>query len=210
MRTIILFLRLMPVSPITSSCRFLFRRERKPDKFRDEALDELFAVLRAMYATAATLKGEWISQWEQRDNVALPPKYQPDKYLYPGAVEAAIDAKFARALLYQNRWRSQIDPLFEDFDANTWSQVRAAIERSSQALLVVREVHQDALRSDEASWIDRAVEGIDKARYTLRQAERHEMPVHELIAATTFQTLYSALQLSETMLDGLRREALEQ
>src|SRR5690606_1877451 len=177
---------------------------------RYEALDEIFAVLRAVYSTTATLKDEWQAQWQRRDQVELPPKYHPDRYLYDGAVDAAVDAKFVRALLYQNRWRSRKDPLFEDYDPNTWSQVRGMIERSGYTLLAAREEYRDYLRLDEASWIDRAVEGLDQARYTLRSAERGELPVHEVIATATFQSLYSMLMLSEALLDSLRRQAEEQ
>ena len=187
--------------------RFLFRREKKPDANRIAALDELFESLRYIVATAAMLKSDWESEWQTRDDVTLPPKFQQDKYLYPRASEAAQDAKYTRALLYQNRWNSQIDPLFETFDPDTWTQVRATIERSSAALVNIREAHWDAFRADEVSWINRAVEGLDEARYVLRNAERQDLQPHEVISGATYQTLYAVLQLSETMLDGLRREA---
>lgn len=210
MRTIASHLVLLAVLAAIQPWRFLFRRDRKDEQRRYEALDEIFAVLRAVYSTTATLKDEWQAQWQRRDQVELPPKYHPDRYLYEGAVDAAVDAKFVRALLYQNRWRSRKDPLFEDYDPNTWSQVRAMIERSGYTLLAAREEYRDYLRLDEASWIDRAVEGLDQARYTLRSAERGELPVHEVIATATFQSLYSMLMLSEVLLDSLRREAEEQ
>jgi hypothetical protein len=194
----------------SSAGLYLFRRNRRDDVRRHAALDELFEALRAIFATTALLKPDWVEQWDQRTRIELPPKYRSDQFLYPRAVDAAFDAKFARALLYRNRWRSRIEPLFESFDADSWSRVRATIERSSTALLAVRDAHVDAFREDEASWIDRAVENLDEARYMLRAAERQHIPAHELIATTTFQTLYTALQLSETMLDGLRREAIEE
>lgn len=189
--------------------RFLFRREKKSSQERDAAADDLFEAIRLFVATVATLKPEWVMAWEQRTDVDLPPKYQPDQYLYPRAVQAAIDAKFARGLLYQNRWNSRIEPLFETFDPNTWSQVRATIERWPASLLAIREAHIRAFRAEELSWIDRAVEGIDESRHRLRNAERTETRTHEVIASSTFQALYTVLQLSETMLDGLRREALD-
>lgn len=187
--------------------RFLFRRDKKPDAQRIVALDELFESLRYIIATTATLKPDWESDWQARDDVDLPPKYQPDQYLYPRASDAAQDAKYTRALLYQNRWKSQIEPLFETYDPDTWTQVRATIERSSAALVNIREAHWDAFRAEEASWIDRAVEGLDEARLILRSAERKEQQPHDVVALATYQTLYAVLQLSETMLDGLRREA---
>lgn len=209
MRTIALQLALLAVAA-SQPWRFLFRRDRKDERRREEALDELFATLRAIYSTAALLKDEWQEQWQRRDQVELPPKYQPDRYLYDRAVDAAMDAKFVRALLYQNRWNSRKAPLFERYDPDIWSQVRATIERAGQALLSIREAYREYLRADEASWIDRAVEGIDQARYTLRSAERGEKPLHEVIATATFQSLYATLMLSEALLDSLRREAEEQ
>lgn len=210
MRTLSLLLILPAILTVTGPWRFLFRRDRKDDQRRAEAMDEIFGALRAIYATAATLKEDWTEQWERRDQVELPPKYFGDRYLYEGAVQAAYDAKFARALLYQNRWNSSVDPLFETYDPNTWSQVRATIERAGHALLAVREAHYDALGQNQASWIDRAVEGIDQARYTIRSAERGDVPIHQVIATATYQSLYSTLMLSEALLDGLRREADEQ
>lgn len=205
--TWLVFARILPVWPPAGL--HLFRRSRRDDNRRNEALDELFEALRTIFATAATLKVEWVEQWEERATAELPPKYWPSQYRYPGAIDAAYDAKFVRALLYQNRWRSQIEPLFGDYDPDAWSRVRATIERSSSALLAVREAHWDILRDEESSWIDRAIEHLDEARYTLRSAERQEIAAHELISTTTFQTLYSTLQLCESMLDGLRREAIE-
>ncbi|MEZ4570333.1 MAG: hypothetical protein R2849_08390 [Thermomicrobiales bacterium] len=191
----------------TTAGRFLFRREKKPDQNRVEAFDELFNVIQTIVETATLLKPGWTEAWEARTDADLPPKYRADQYLYPNAVPAAYDAKFTRALLYQNRWNSQIEPLFETYDPNAWTRVRATLERSSAALLGVREAHWNAFHAEEASWIDRAVEGIDEARYVLRNAERDDTPHHEIVASSTFQTLYSLLQLSESMLDGLRREA---
>ncbi len=189
--------------------RFLFRREKRSSRERDAAADDLFEAIRMFVATTATLKPEWSAAWDERADADLPPKYQPDQYLYPRATQAAIDAKFARSLLYQNRWNSQIKPLFDTYEAETWSQVRATIERWPATLLTVRETHLAAFHAEEVSWIDRAVEGLDEARYHLRNAEQADTPTHEVIASSTFQALYSAMQLSETMLDGLRREAQE-
>lgn len=172
-------------------------------------MDDIFESVRAMIATSATLKPEWIEAWERRSDVELPPKYQPDQYLYPRATEAAIDAKYTRALLYQNRWNSRIEPLFTTYDHEAWARVRAAIERSPGNLADIRETHYEVLRADEASWTRRAILGMDEARKILREAERDEIPAHKVIATATFQALYSMLQLSETLLDGLRREALE-
>ncbi|CAN5676128.1 hypothetical protein BH23CHL2_BH23CHL2_17030 [soil metagenome] len=200
---------LLSMALVTISGRFLFRREKKPDIERFEAFDELFESLRQIVARASLLKPGWAEDWESRTDVDLPPKYQPDQYLYPNAVEAAFDAKYTRMLLYTNRWNSRIEPLFRTYDPDVWTQVRATIERSSATLISIREAHWGAFRAEEASWIDRAVEGIDQARYILRSAERQEMEPHDVVATATFQTLYSVLQLSETMLEGLRREAQE-
>jgi hypothetical protein len=189
--------------------RFLFRREKKSSEGRDAAMDEVFDALRRVIASASTLKPEWIEAWERRSETELPPKYRADQYLYPGAVDAAVDAKYTRGLLYQNRWNSQMFPLFENFDPETWTQVRATIERASAVLASIREAHFDAFSAEEVSWLRRAIEGIEVARGHLREAERTEKPAHEVVAVSTFQALYSVLQLSETMLDGLRREARE-
>ena len=192
-----------------ASFRFLFRRDKRRQSERDAAMDDLFATIRQVIEVAAELKPEWSAAWANRDQADLPPKYQPDQYLYPDAVAAAYDAKFTRALLYQNRWKSRTEPLFERYDGEIWTRVRATIERTSMMLLRVRGNHPDAFMPEEASWIDRAVEGIDEARYVLRRAKDDATATHETVAAATFQTLYSLLQLSETMLDGLRREMME-
>ena len=189
--------------------RFLFRREKKSSRERDAAMDDFFEALRTIVATTTTLKAEWVAAWERRADTELPPKYQPDQYLYPRAIEAAIDAKYTRGLLYQNRWNSLREPLFTAYDPDAWAQVRATIERSSANLAAIRAAHVEVLRAEEASWANRAVEGIDAACAIIRNAERNATPTHEVISASTFQALYSVLQLSETMLDGLRREALE-
>lgn len=202
---------LLLLSQLLIPGRFLFRRKKKIDApLRHAAMDDIFESVRFIVATAAGLKPEWIAAWEHRAEVNLPPKFQPDQYLYPRAFDAAIDAKFTRALLYQNRWNSSINPLFETYDQENWAQMRAAIERSPANLAAIRESRLDVLRIDEASWMKRAVAGMQEAQEILRQAEHSEMPDHDVIAKATFQSLYSMLQLSETLLDGLRREALEE
>ena len=195
------------IAYLTLPGRFLFRREKKDVRVRHAALGEIFETIRQFISTVTTLKPEWVDAWDARAGADLPPKYQPDQYIYPNATTAAYDTKFARGLLYQNRWNSQINPLFLEFDQDTWAQVRALIERSSMNLLGLREAHYEVLRAEEVSWIGRAVEGIDEASYQIRTSERDESEVHEVIASSTFQALYSMLQLSESMLDGLRREA---
>ena len=200
---------LFVIAHLATPGRFLFRREKKDVQARNAALDEIFETIRNFIATSATLKPEWVEGWEERSDIELPPKYQPAQYIYPNAVDAAYDAKYARGLLYQNRWNSQINPLFTTYDPDTWAQVRALIERSSNTFLVLRERHIALLRAEEASWLIRAVEGIDDASLQIRTGEKRETPVHEVVASSTFQALYSVLQLSETMLDGLRREAQE-
>ncbi len=170
-------------------------------------MDDVFASLRQIYATSALLKREWTEQWNHRAEVDLPPKYEAERYLYSGATDAAIDAMFGRAILYRNRWQSQIKPLFDTYETETWSQVRAMIERSSPAFVTLREEHRSVFHADEASWINRAIEGLDEARYIIRRSEQEATETSDLIARSTYQTLYTVLQLSETMLDGLRREA---
>ena len=189
--------------------RFLFRREKKSTVQREAAMDELFETLRRIVASASTLKPEWYEAWERRSEVELPPKFQPDQYLYPRAVDAAYDAKYTRGLLYQNRWKSQMYPLFKTYDPDVWAQVRATIERSSTELASIREAHYEVFNAEEISWLRRSIEGIEIARGHLRDAESEQKPPHDVVAASTFQALYSVLQLSETMLDGLRREARE-
>ena len=189
--------------------RFLFRREKKSSRERDAAMDDFFEAVRIIVATATALKPEWVDAWERRGDVELPPKYQPDQYLYPRAIEAAIDARYTRNLLYQNRWNSTIEPLFSTYDHDAWAQMRATIERSSGTLAGLRDTHREVLRPEEASWAKRAVAGMDAARAIIRRAEQEEIPTHDVIAKSTFQALYTVLQLSETVLDGLRHEALE-
>lgn len=187
-----------------------FFRSEPEDENRQEAFSTIFEITSIALQTAAELKPEWTQQWHERTERDLPPKYQPDQFIHPDAVDAAYDTRYGYALLQRNRWRSKIEPLFATVDHDSWSRVRATVERLSPALINARERYWDSLRIDERSWIDRAVEGLDDARYMLRQADRREIPQSELVSETTFRLIYVTVQLSETMLDRLREDAAEE
>ena len=183
-----------------------FRRKPKQDP-RSEVYREMFAVLAELYESAARLKPLWIARWERRLQEELPPKHQPRNLPNPMAVEAAYDLKFGRAMLYQNRWRSQTQPLFEDLDRNAWMTLRAEIIQLPIALMQLRDSYQEYLRADELDWIDRAVETFDEARYQLRQAERDNASDAQLVADAAFTALYACTTLSTRLIERLRYEA---
>jgi hypothetical protein len=200
-----LALQLVALATLVGSALF-FRRKGKQDP-RAEAYRELFAILTELYESAARLKPLWVARWERRREEELPPKHQPENLPNPLAVEAAYDLKFGRALLYQNRWRSQTQPLFDDLDRGAWMMLRAEIIQLPIGLMQLRDSYADHLRADELDWLDRAVEAFDQARYQLRQAERDDATDAQLVADAAFTALYATTTLSTRLIDRLRYEA---
>lgn len=191
---------------LTHSMTLFFRRKPKHDP-RQDAYAELFAAIAQLYERIAHLKPRWTDSWVHRHEVELPPKHQPANLRNTLAVEAAFDLKLGRALLYQNRWRSQTQPLFDELDRSAWMTLRGEILQFPVLIMHLRDTHLDHLRADELDWLDRAVETIDQARYQLRQAERDEASEAQLVADTAFTALYAATSLSTRLIDRLRYES---
>lgn len=186
----------------------LLRFWKKPSRDeRYEAYTELFATLASLYQLAAGLKQEWIQQWEYRREVELPPKYRPENFEHPGGRNAAYDLKFATKLLQQNRWKSKVQPLFETVDKSAWIQLRNALHEISPTLLGIKDVYVEYLGPAEIEWINNAVEQFDQVRHDLRISERDEAPSSRVVADTTYGTVYTAMQLSDRLVEHLRQEA---
>lgn len=202
-------LRLLGIATILSPGLFLFRRERDTNE-RDEALDEIFRALSSVYQSAAQLKEPWIEQWDRREDIKLPPKYNEVLFGNTTAIAAAYELRFATALLHQNRWRSKVQPLFETVDRTAWSRVERTLQQITPALAAIQDNRVEVLREDESGWIDHAIERFDEVRINLRSAERRDVPVAERVSTTTFGLVLVASQLSYNFLERLRQEAAEE
>jgi hypothetical protein len=197
-------IQLLPVMP--NSAVLFFRRKPKQDP-RQDAYADLFAAIAQIYEQVAHLKPHWTDSWVRRHEVELPPKHLPENLPNALAVDAAYDLKLGRALLYQNRWRSQTQPLFAELDRAAWMALRGEILQFPVLIMHLRDTHLDHLRADELDWLDRAVETFDQARYQLRQAERDDVTEAQLVADTAFTALFAATTLSTRLIDRLRYEA---
>lgn len=196
----------MPLLVLLGGAPLFFRRKPRQDP-RQDAYAELFAAVAQIYEQTARLKPHWRAQWERRREAELPPKYQPENLSNPIAVDAAYDLKVGRALLYQNRWRSQTQPLFSELDRAAWMALRGEVLQFPVLLMHLRDLHLDHMRADELDWLDRAVETFDQARYQLRQAERDDGSEAQLVADTAFSALFAATNLSARLIERLRYEA---
>lgn len=202
-------LHLLGMAAIVTPGLFLFRRERDTNE-RDEALNEIFRTLSAVYQSAALLKEAWTEQWDRREDLKLPPKYNEVLLGNTTALAAAYELRFATALLHQNRWRSKVEPLFEEVDRPAWSRVERTLQQITPALAAIQDNRAEVLREDESGWIDHAVERFDEVRLNLRTAERRDVPVAERVSMTTFGLVLVASQLSYNFLERIRQEAAEE
>lgn len=202
---------LVPIIVLSlTPARFLFRRGKDEQEQRHEAFDQLFAFNREVFETAAAMKSRWMDHWMQRDQDALPPRYRQENFIYPRAVEAAFDMRFATALLHRNRWKSKVQPLFAEVDQRQWKLLRSTLAHASIKLVNINERYGAVLRADETVWIDHAIEDFDEARRVLRRQEADEVEEQHVVAETTFRTVLVAAQLSQNLLERLEEEAAEE
>lgn len=181
----------------------LFRRAKEKPT-RDDAFQELFDLLARLYEQAARLKPGWTAAWNVRERSNLPPKYDFGDRM---AADAARDMRFATALLQQNRWRSKTLPLFETFDVAAWSAFQGGAANISIALLDIADARTELLQPDERDWIESSVEQFDDATRRRRDAERSGIPQSTLVAEGTYQALYTAILLSDRLIERRRFQA---
>ena len=184
----------------------LFWKRSSDDNRREAVFDDLYGALGAVIETVASLKPEWTETWANRHAQELPPKYAQDELLPRRTVEAVREIRFGRALLQRHRWRSVRQPLFDEIDPVAWAALQRRLQSVSPALLAIQDTHVGYLRQDEIEWIERAVEGYDKARAYIRTAERNQEPIERLVANTAYVALHLTLQLSDRLIERQRFE----
>lgn len=188
---------------LLSSSILLFRRDRNRP-LRSDAYKDLFAALATLYEAAARLRPEWRDHWRDRRNGELPPKYEFGDEV---AIDAAHDVRFATLLLQRYRWKSVVQPLFEEIDDPAWARFSATASEVSPTLLAVSDLHTERLREDEIDWINTAVEQFDEASRRRRMSANNDTPRSQQIAEGAYQPIYIAIQLSDRLIDRLRFEA---
>lgn len=186
---------------------FLFRRGRDTAEERYEAFDQILSLNESIYEAAAMLKPHWQRRWHARHEIELPPRFDPRNFTHPAAENAAKSLRFGSRLLHQNRWASQVQPLFAEIDHRAWSNMRSTLAHSSVTLVAIQDQYGDALRTDESGWVDGAVEQLHQTRRYLSRANHSDEP--EVVSQTTFRTVYVAVQLSTQILDRMRQDAAE-
>jgi hypothetical protein len=193
---------------VVSSTPQFFRRDRDKIKTgRSDAYRDLFASLALLYEAAARLRPEWRDRWRDRRDADLPPKYDFGNEL---AKDAAYDVRYAVNLLQRYRWKSVVQPLFDEIDEPAWSRFAAAASELSPALLAITDRHESFLREDEIDWINVAVEQLDEATRRRRLSAASDLPRSRQIAEGAYQPLFIAIHLSERLIERLRFEATQQ
>lgn len=181
----------------------LLRRGRnKPT--RHDAFSDLFGALAALYESAARMKPEWQENWRHRDTAMLPQKYGFGNVL---AESAARDMRYAIFLLQRYRWKSVVQPLFDEYDEDAWENLVAVASSMSMTLIAIGEDHIDLLYDDERDWIQNAIEQFDDAMRYRTISARTETPMSRVIAEGTYLPVYIAIQLSDRLIERLRYEA---
>jgi len=184
-----------------------FRRDRDRIKTgRTDAYRDLFATLAMLYEAAARLRPDWRDRWRERRDGPIPPKYEFGNEI---AADAAYDVRYATALLQRYRWKSVVQPLFDEIDEPSWSRFASAASEVSPALLALADQHESFLRDDELDWINVAVEQFDEATRRRRRSTTSGDPRARQIAEGAYQPIYIAIQLSERLIERLRFEATE-
>jgi hypothetical protein len=188
---------------LVSSSSLFFRRDRTRPA-RADAYQDLFATIATLYEAAARLRPEWRDHWRDRRNHDLPPKYDFGDEI---ARDAAYDVRYATALLQRYRWKSVVQPLFDEIDDPSWSRFAATASEVSPTLLAIADRHIGVLREDENDWINTAVEQLDEATRRRRRSASADTPRAQQIAEGAYQPIYIAIQLSERLIERLRFEA---
>jgi hypothetical protein len=181
----------------------LFRRTKQKIT-REDAFRDLFVVLQSLFEHAAHMKPRWQQEWQERDADGL-----PDKYCFGNALatDAAIDMRFASRLLHRNRWKSVVEPLFDEVDERAWNAFQDTADRLALALLNVSDSHIDRLLGDERDWVDAAVEQFDDATRRRRQSKQTDSPMSLQVAEGVYLPVYVAIQLADRLIERMRYEA---
>ena len=188
------------------SPQLLFWKRNTNDEQRESIFNSVYDVVADLYESAAYLKPTWTSDWEDRQLIKLPPKFEQDETLPPRTVQAAREMRFARMLLQRNRWRSVRQPLFEEVDNAAWSALQRNLQIVPANLLTIQEQNIEFIRHDEIEWLDRAIEGFDSARTYLRTAERSGEPLNRQVANSAYVSVHVSLQLSDRFIERQRYE----
>ncbi|MEX1158869.1 MAG: hypothetical protein WEC79_08080 [Thermomicrobiales bacterium] len=188
-----------------ANTRILFRRDRSRIP-RSDAYRDLFSALATLYESAARLRPDWRESWRVRRNHELPPKYD---FGDENAVDAAYDVRFATALLQRYRWKSVVQPLFDEIDDPAWARFSASASEVSPTLLAIADHHTERLREDEIDWINTAVELFDETSRRRRLSANSTAPRSQQIAEGAYQPIYIAIQLSERLIERLHFEATQ-
>lgn len=188
------------------SANLRFWKRGGSDVQREEALNEIYAILSATYETVANLKPEWSETWANRHSQTLPPRFKSDSALPIATLDAVRELRFARSLLQRHRWRSVRHPLFDSVEPAAWASLQRRLQMVSPALMAAQDTHMESLRKDELDWIAQAIEGYDKARHYIRTASRDGEPVERQVANSAFVALHIALQLSDRLIERQRFE----
>jgi hypothetical protein len=181
----------------------LFRRN-KNKLTRDDAFRDLFAIVQALFERASHMKPGWHAEWQERDASDLPAKYVLGSAT---AIEAAVDLRYATRLLHRNRWKSVVEPLFDEVNEQAWAAFQETADRLSYALVDASDAHFDRLLGDERDWITAAVEQFDDATRRRRQSKETNSNVSMQVAEGVYLPLYIAIQLSDRLIERLRYEA---
>lgn len=189
---------LIPFLVVNST--FLFRRKRSQSA-RSDAHREFFDAIETLLESSAGLRPEWHAQWRDRRQQELPPKYDTQDELIINAVH---DMRFATALLRRYRWKSVVQPLFNEIDEPAFSRFSATASDISTTLLAIVDQYTDRLREDEIDWINTAVEQFDEATRRRRRVSDGETPRAQQVAEGTYQPIYIAIQLSDRLIERLR------
>lgn len=174
-----------------------FRRDRNRPS-RADAYRDLFSAIATLYEAAARLRPDWRDAWRDRSEHELPPKYSVDDEI---VADAAYDVRYATMLLRRYRWKSVVQPLFEEIDEPAWQRFAATASELSPTLLVLADRHVGFLREDEIDWINTAVEQFDEASRRRRMAANLDVPRSQQIAESAYQPIYIAIQLSERLIE---------
>ena len=195
---------LLGTVPLLLSTSSLFFRRDRSRPARADAYRDLFATLATLYESAARLRPDWRDRWRDRREHELPPKYEFGDEI---ARDAAYDVRYATSLLQRYRWKSIVQPLFDEIDDPAWSRFSATASEVSPALLDIADRHVSLLREDEVDWINTAVEQFDEATRRRRRSAASDIPRSQQIAEGAYQPVYIAIQLSDRLIDRLRFEA---
>lgn len=185
-----------------SAPAFVFRRSR-PKVTHDDAVAELFGALATVYEAAATMKPEWTGAWASRDVDPLPIRYS---FGSPIAEAGGHDMRFAVRLLQRNRWKSRVEPLFDEDDVAKLADFSTVAGHVSGQLVRITDEYAGQLSAEEVDWVNAAVEQFDEATRQRRKAVALGRLEPTDVAAAVYQPVYIAVQLADRLSERLFRD----